>query len=361
MPPEYGSDMDPHTQPQLSVVIPTLGRSYLLQTVQSLADASSAGQLEVVVAGKIADVSLAQAIAQAGSAFAAFRILPVAFPAGDSSEKKNTGLAASRADIVAFLDDDVRVAPDWPRLILEPFRRSDVGMVSGPSLVPPELSGMARLSGMALASAAAGYVAERYDKGRGGLRPIKWSRIIGCNMAFRKSLLNQVGRFDPRFWPGEEMVAAFSVARAGAVIVFQPEAWVYHYPRATFRGFVRQIYGYGATRIRLYRAGLDFEPLTIVPALWVASLIVLGATASFCRWCAWLVALNAALYTLATLVITLRTFIRTRRALDFGLLVMIPVMHLTYGVAEWMEVIQPGRDLSETHKAGRQNREVSSQ
>jgi len=308
--------------------------------------AQGADRIEVLVAGRIPDPEVGAAVAALISRHACIRHFPISFPVGDSSNKKNAGLRESRANLVAFIDDDVRVAPDWPCQVIRCFDRAEVGMYSGPSLVPDDVPLMARLSGMALASSAAGYVAERYWKGAGGLREIKWSRIIGCNMGFRKTVLESVGAFDPRFWPGEEMVASYRTAKSGSVIMFQPEAWVYHYPRATFRGFCRQIYGYGATRIRLVREGLEFEPMTVVPALWVAGLAVLALGAFLSPFCAQLLGLGLLCYLLFDGVVTLAIVLKTHRLVDALLIGMIPVMHLCYGVAEWIEWFRPNKDLS---------------
>ena len=202
------------------------------------------------------------------------------------------------------------------------------------------------LSGMTLASWAAGYVAERYRKGAGGLRDIRWSRIIGCNMAFRKAALMAQNGFDPRFWPGEEMVAAFNTARQGYRIVFQPEACVYHYPRASLRGFIRQIHGYGATRIRLIRKGLDFEPTTLLPAVLVLGAAALGLGAMVSHKAMWLLLAAFSLYMLADAMITLEILLRTRRPASLLVFFTVPIMHIAYGLAEWSEVIRPNRDLS---------------
>ena len=357
--------------PSLSVVIPTLGRPILIQTVKSLVAAQGFDRLEVIVAGRIADGSVLDGLGQLCSQHPQIRHLSVAFKKGDSSEKKNAGFRASRADIVAFLDDDVVVAPDWPLRIVEPFADPRVGFVSGPSLVPDDLPLMGRLAGVVLASKAAGYVSERYLAGASGPREAKWSRLIGCNMAYRRTVLESIGLFDPAFWPGEEMIAAYRATQAGHKLVFHPEATLHHYPRASLGRFVKQIYGYGATRVRLFRAGVEFEPTTIVPAVWVLSLVLLGVgcllplfvraalpwlggalggdggASPFFRWCLGLLGLDLALYALADAAIALAKFMETRRAVDLLIVFLIPVMHLTYGIAEWVELFRPGKDLSE--------------
>ena len=254
---------------------------------------------------------------------------------------------------MAFVDDDVVVADRWAFSILEPFERQDVGLVTGPSLVPDDLQTMPRLAGMALASKAAGYVSQRYVLASHEPIEVPWSRIIGCNMAFRKSLLEQVGGFDPRYGPGDDLLAASKLTRLGHKLVFHPGASLDHYPRSSFVGFCKQIYGYGATRIRLIRAGTEIEPTTLVPGVWVLSLLVLGVGALFSTIFLWLLALDLVLYFFADLWITLSKFRETRRPIDLLLVFVVPVLHLSYGLAEWCELLRPDRDLSEKSQAKR--------
>ena len=154
--------MPPPNQPQLSVVIATLGRPILVQTLQSLVRCVGFEEIEVLVCGRLHDPDTHAVVTRLGSLHPNIRHLEVSFPVGDSSEKKNAGWRAARSDLVAFLDDDVVVAPDWPLRMREPFAEAKTAVVSGPSLVPPEVGLFARLAGLALSSPAAGYVAARY-------------------------------------------------------------------------------------------------------------------------------------------------------------------------------------------------------
>ena len=341
--------MSADAKPILSVVIPTLGRPILVQTLESLTRARGFGDIEVVVAGAIPDATVLGRLNELIAKHPQIRHLSVSFTTGDSSRKKNAGFEASRADIVAFLDDDVVVRAEWPEMIREPFADESVAMVSGPSMVPPDVSLVARLAGVALASKAAGYVSERYLKGKPVPRPAAWSRLIGCNMAFRRNVLADLGGFPADFWPAEEMITSFRATQKGYKLIFHPDAYVYHYPRHSIRGFWKQMHGYGATRIRLIRAGTEMEPTTLVPGIWVLSLLVLGVAAIFNAWALWLLAADLALYALADAWITWSKFVETRRAVDLLIFFVIPVMHLSYGIAEWTELLRPNKDLSEKH------------
>ena len=149
------------------------------------------------------------------------------------------------------------------------------------------------------------------------------------------------------------MLTAHGVAKAGWRIVFCPDAYVYHYPRSSLRGFVRQVFGYGATRVRLMRAGTPFEVTTMVPALWVGSLVVLGVGAFLHRWLAWALGAELAAYAVVDLAAALAVVLRTRKWVYLLLLLSVPLMHVAYGVGSLWEVVRPGRDLSVKGGRGR--------
>lgn len=319
-----------------------------MQTVESLTRAVAFEEIEVIVAGHIDDKETGDYLTRMVSSHENIVHLDVKYKTGDSSRKKNAGADRAKAEIVAFIDDDVYVDKKWIGEILRTFADPEVGLISGPSLVPDDIPFAARLAGLALSSPAAGYVAYRYAPGHIDIRPARWSRIIGCNMAYRKSVFQAMGGFDPAFWPGEEMIASYRTEKTGAKLMFNPSAWLYHYPRQSLGKFWRQMWGYGATRIRLVRSGVEFEWTTLMPALWVASLIVLAVVGAFTQWALWLLLLDLLVYALVDAAISVYMATQTKKLKDLALFFVIPLMHLSYGLAEWSELFRPGKDLSET-------------
>ncbi len=337
----------PDSAPSLSVVVPTRGRALLLRTLEALEAQGARDRLEILVVGRARSAEVARGIADFARRVPGARHLPLEFAAGDSSRKKNAGWRAARAPIVAFLDDDTVPPPDWAERILAPFSDAAVRVVSGPGRVPDDAPRFARWAGLALSSRAAGYVAERYRAADAAPRPAPWSRLIGCNMAWRKEALEEIGGFDSSFWPGEEMLAAWrAVGRDANRMRFHPGAGVDHMPRATLAGYWRQVAGYGATRIRLMRAGVAIEWPTLLPAagLPLMGALLLGAW----RWraAAALLAGLCALYGLFVMGAALEMARATRRRGDLGVAVLIPLMHLAYGFGSWREIFRPNRDFS---------------
>ncbi len=328
--------------PEMTIIIPTIGRPLLLKTLTSLLEARGIERAEILVVGRIADETVYQRFRNlVKDNTPRIRHEEIEFDDGDSSRKKNHGIRRSAAEIIAFLDDDVTVAPNWPERILETFAQSGAGMVSGPSLVPLGVDAFERLVGYTMVSWATGYAAARYRSSGREPYPVDWDRIIGCNMAYRRGVLAVARGFDPRFFPGEELVAAYAVEQSGHCILFDPQACVYHYPRRDVRGFVRQIWSYGVTRTRLRRYGLRMSGLVLLPAFWVALTVSIAAAALWLPFAGIALLSLLGLYLAMIMVAVVRNWLLTRDMLSLGMLIMIPLMHWTYGLAEWVEFLRP--------------------
>ncbi len=331
--------------PVLSVVIPTLGRAELIHAVESLERQTLRDRIEVLVVGICEDEAVARFLREAMVRSPMIRHLPRAYPTGDSSRKKNDGWRTARAPIIAFMDDDAVAPPTWAERLLEPFEDPEVRVVSGPGRVPEDAPPFARWAGLALASRAAGYVAERYRGSNERPRPAIWSRIIGCNMAWRRSALEAIGGFDPAFWPGEEMIAAWrAVGRDASRLRIHPSAGVFHRPRGTPAAFWRQVAGYGATRIRLLRAGAGLEWPPLAPAVGGLTFLFLLAAVPWSAVATKVLVPGLATYGLFVAWAAMEMTGVTRRCSDIAVALVIPLMHLAYSWGSWHEILRPNRD-----------------
>jgi hypothetical protein len=329
--------------PVLTVAIPTLGRPCLMMVLRSLAEVEGFANLEVLICGRVVEAPVRQEFNDFLQLHTNVRNPPESLGLRSLHSKRNLGWELARTEMVAYLDDDVVVERDWALKIMEPFSDPKVGIVSGPGLIPDKLGLMARLAGLALSSGATGYVAERYKQSVAPVRPIKWSQIIGCNMAIRRHLLQEVGGFSPFFEAGDEMFVSYSICKRGHAILFASDARAYHFPRATLRGFIRQIDGYGATRVRLIRKGVEVEAATLIPAALVVSVAALVLLSFVWPPATWLLVAEVGLYLAGVMVVVVGIISRTRRICDLLLLPLIPVMHVVYGMAEWREFFFPRR------------------
>jgi O-antigen biosynthesis protein len=159
------------------------------------------------------------------------------------SSARNTGLQLARGDIVAYIDDDAYPDPDWLRYLAYSFITTDHVGIGGPN-IPPGGDGL---------------VAEAVASAPGGPTHVLLSdeeaeHIPGCNMAFRRAALEEIGGFDPRFRvAGDDVDICWRVRERGWTSGYNPAAVVWHHRRSSIREFWKQQRGYGVAEGLLER------------------------------------------------------------------------------------------------------------
>jgi cellulose synthase/poly-beta-1,6-N-acetylglucosamine synthase-like glycosyltransferase len=147
------------------------------------------------------------------------------------SETRNVGIRASHGDIVAFIDDDAVADEDWLRRVTAPFEDPDVAATGG-TVVPLWIEGDRPV-----------WFPEELDWIVGctytGL-PVRDGRtrnVLGCNMAFRRSIFDKVGDFAAELGRkgkmsgvGEEADICLRITNKvpGSKILYIPDAIVRH-------------------------------------------------------------------------------------------------------------------------------------
>ncbi len=104
------------------------------------------------------------------------------------SNARNTGMQAAQGEIVAYIDDDAYPSSNWLRHLATTFIRTNHAGVGGPHLAPDNESWIADCVANAPGEPVHVLLADRVAE-----------HIPGCNMAFRKSTLQSIGGFDPRY------------------------------------------------------------------------------------------------------------------------------------------------------------------
>ena len=263
--------------PSVSVVVSTYDESrwqHLVACVESLRrQTAPAAQVIVVVDHNPA------LLARAGAAFPFAEVIENGGPRGLAGAR-NAGIAASRGEVIAFIDDDARAEPDWLAELGGCFGSEETVGAGGslipdwedrrPTWVPPEFYWVFGCSYTGLPEQ---------------LAPVR--NPIGANMAARADVLREVGGFreggegdSPRELRSRGMVrAAGNVPDdtdlairvkqqiSEAVWLYQPRARVLHSvpaARASLGYFLRRSFEEGVGKASLSRfvgaeAGLSSE------------------------------------------------------------------------------------------------------
>lgn len=230
---------------RISVVVPTRDRPELLEGCLAALRSSLREGDELIVADSASSDGRVRSVAESAGA----RVVRCDAPG--ASVARNAGWHAAAHDVIAFVDDDVRVRTGWADAVAAAFEDPAVGFITGriglPEGVRPERKVAIRdepdarwLDGEA--SEEAGHSA---------------------NVAVRREALEAIGGFDERLGAGAEFRAAEDLdlfdrlARARYRGRYEPSAAATHEQwrdrRAIFRLEYAYGYGMGARVAKLWR------------------------------------------------------------------------------------------------------------
>jgi glycosyltransferase involved in cell wall biosynthesis len=180
-----------------------------------------------------------------------FRVGYVVEPRPGLDWARNRGLEAARTDIVAYTDDDAKPDRGWLRALCAGFVAEEVVAVTG-LVAPAELATRAQALFEDVYGGMGKGFQERVFSRRGqalNFRPHAYG--VGCNMAFRRRALVDLGGFDPALDTGTasggggELDAFQRGIERGLAVVYRPDAIVRHTHRRTLTGLRRQLFDNG--------------------------------------------------------------------------------------------------------------------
>lgn len=197
----------------MTVVIPTLGRPILEQSLKAIAlGATWPAEVIVVDQGQSPDVAaLARELNEVG-----LRVRHVPSSERGRAIGVNTGIALVRTRHVAVTDDDCLVTPDW-------VRRMSALLDAHPGCI---VSGGVEAAGdepVLAVSTGDGFHVQRRPR-------LRFDRFCGGNFATSLAVLHTTGPLDedPCLRTAEDTEFAYRALRAGVPIVYAPDALVRH-------------------------------------------------------------------------------------------------------------------------------------
>ena len=222
--------------PRVSVVVASYNAAATLDKCLSALSRMAYPNYEIIAVNDGSTDNTAAIIRQHG-----VRMIEV--PNGGLSRARNLGIEAANGEIVAFIDSDAWPDVDWLYHLVTAMNEQDAAAGGGPNIAPE----------------GDGFAAECVDCSPGNpthvlLSDQRAEHIPGCNMAFRKSALLEIGLFDATHRiAGDDVDVCWKLLVRNHTIAFSPGAVVYHHRRGTVRGYLRQQKNYGVAEAHLQR------------------------------------------------------------------------------------------------------------
>lgn len=210
------------------------------------------------------------------------------------AQSRNNGASASRADIIAFTDDDCVPDARWLENLLTQYADPSVMAVGG-KIIPKNTNHwllkyyeannpLAHVRFTYDATTNPLYVLCQYVKRSFALRQLPDARIrlhmiVGANMSMRRSVFEATGGFDPRIKFGgeeEDIWIRFSQLQPDAVLRYEPKAVVRHDYEASLKDALRRNRSYGLGAARAYFKQKDRLPVVYPFPFVVLATLLLG-------------------------------------------------------------------------------------
>ncbi len=278
----------------------------------------------IVVDGESTDRTMA-IVAKEAAGNSRVRLIPN--PARTAPAGLNLGIGAATGEYVGVVSGHSVLSPDYVARALRASIATGAWSVGG-TIVRRAESPMQRAIGLATSSRIGVGDSMHNYAARAG-----WVETVFPGF-WRRELFDRVGQFDPAMIANEDNEFSLRIRKAGGRIWYDPEIRVEYVPRATLDGLFHQyrLYGLGKIRVlRKHRGGLRWRHL--VPALWVAFLVVGGILSLVVQRIAalWLVGLAA--YTTTIVVAGLR--LQRGDAAWWRIVPAFATIHVAYGIGTW--------------------------
>ena len=165
---------------------------------------------------------------------------------------RNRGALEAKSSIVAYLDDDTIPDVYWTYRIFETFRDPSLAAMTG-LVIAASLSTEAEVIFEKYWPFNRGYISKQYDhhffSATLDAGPPVWEIGAGANMAFRKTIFEEVGYFDERLDAGAagcngDSELWYRILAYGFTIRYEPKAIVQHHHRNSIQELKRQLHAY---------------------------------------------------------------------------------------------------------------------
>jgi cellulose synthase/poly-beta-1,6-N-acetylglucosamine synthase-like glycosyltransferase len=193
-------------------------------------------------------------------------------------KKRNIGEKNSTGEFLAFIDSDAYPQKEWLKNAMRYFNDPEIAAVGGPGITPEEDPILEKAGGYVLSSFMMGGLSNRFRLGKS----IVSKDIHSCNFIARRSIIEKIGGWNEKYWPGEDTLICLNIDKSGKKMLESPDVVVHHHRRPLFTRHIKQVSRFGMHRgffaKRFPETSLRFN--YFIPSIFVVFMVI-GSAFSF--------------------------------------------------------------------------------
>lgn len=255
--------------PIISVIIAAKGEcKHLIACVESIL-ANDFDSFDIIVADDGINTSVLEKLET-------YSVRVLKNPSSGPSSARNYAVNNTDAVLVAFIDDDCIAEKKWLSELYRGLLESmDSAACGGRQLLPSDSCEFSKRVFRFLKKAA--FISD-YVKNNKSNAVYEVEHNASCNVLYRKECFENVGGFLENLWPGEDLELDYKLRKNYKLLLYNPQAIVYHYRPETIKKFSRMMTRYGWAQGFLVKEYGPFRALHFMPLL----LLMLSAIALAC-------------------------------------------------------------------------------
>ncbi len=238
--------------------------------------------------------------------------------------KRNYGAKISKGQYLCFIDDDSYPDKNWLKNIKKQIDlHPNYAAFCGPALTPITDNILQQASGQVWSSVLGSGGAGLYRSLVSSPRFVNDYPTV--NFVIKKTIFNQIGGFNIKYWPGEDTIFCLDLINNHQKIYYHPSIIVYHHRREVLKKHLAQTNRYALHRGHFARLfpQTSFKIGYLIPSLFLIYLITLPFHHIY---------IPLYLYIFLLFLTLLNIFIKSKNFfLAFLSIFAIFITHLTYG------------------------------
>lgn len=187
------------------------------------------------------------------------------------SRARNMAMRQAKGEFAAFTDADCIVDSEWLDNLIAGFSSDKIVGVGGIQLSPEDETDFGR--DVQTLFKTLGFIT---DYSKSATKKIKTAHNPTCNAMYRKKAILDAGGFLEGLWPGDDLELDYRLRKKGNLLIFNPDAVVYHYRPHTLGRFCKMMFNYGKAQGFLVKKYGLFRKIHYEPLILTMIIISLG-------------------------------------------------------------------------------------